>query len=121
MSRRWTGSSVTVVERRSSTVGGSLRTAILRLGESSIGSRARRPSARAGSLLHPREMTADDRRDVIRPRRVERPLLILVRRGGLEPTCPHRQPRFSLPRLPIPTPPPEPTLYPTPPPPPPDR
>src|SRR6188472_3145207 len=37
-SRRWTGSSVTVVERRSSTVGGSLRTAILRLGESSIGS-----------------------------------------------------------------------------------
>src|SRR4051812_19926394 len=36
-SRRWTGSSGTVVERRSSTVGGSLRTAYLRLGESSIG------------------------------------------------------------------------------------
>src|SRR6476659_4078727 len=36
-SRRWTGSSETVVERRSSTVGGSLRTAILRPGESSIG------------------------------------------------------------------------------------
>ena len=39
-SRRWTGSSGTVVERRSSTVGGSLRTAMLadvRRGESSIG------------------------------------------------------------------------------------
>src|SRR3954469_6106759 len=49
MSRRWTGSSVTVVERRSSTVGGSLRTAILRLGESSIGLRARRPRYGPGS------------------------------------------------------------------------
>jgi len=41
-SRRWTGSSETVVKRRSSTVGGSLRTEILRRGESSIGSVARR-------------------------------------------------------------------------------
>src|SRR3954451_15408381 len=48
MSRRWTGSSVTVVERRSSTVGGSLRTAILRLGESSIGLR---PDAAVGDAV----------------------------------------------------------------------
>src|SRR6185369_6867124 len=41
-SRRWTGSSGTVVERRSSTIRGSLRTAILRRGESSIGPAARR-------------------------------------------------------------------------------
>src|SRR4051794_41808433 len=108
MSRRWTGSSVTVVERRSSTVGGSLRTAILRLGESSIGSRARRPSARAGSLLHPREMTADDRRDVIRPRRVDRPLQILVRRGGARPPHPPRPPGFGFPLPPTPPPPPGP-------------
>src|SRR5688572_12191615 len=43
-SRRWTGSSVTVVERRSSTVWGSLRTAMLadvRRGESSIGRETR--------------------------------------------------------------------------------
>ena len=48
-SRRWTGSSGTVVERRSSTVRGSLRTAIVRRGESSIGPRARRLGGRTGS------------------------------------------------------------------------
>src|SRR4051812_46729341 len=48
-SRRWTGSSVTVVERRSSTIRGPLRTAISRRGESSIGSAAGRRSPLDGS------------------------------------------------------------------------
>src|SRR4051794_3095164 len=47
-SRRWTGSSVTVVERRSS-IRGPLRTAISRRGESSIGSAAGRRSPLDGS------------------------------------------------------------------------
>ena len=52
-SRRWTGSSETVVERRSSTVGGSLRTAIVRPGESSIGPGGDAATAAAGSRGSP--------------------------------------------------------------------
>src|SRR5687768_9839846 len=59
-SRRWTGSSVTVVERRSSTVWGSLRTAMLadvRRGESSIGRETRGWDAR---FLRPLRLRADE-------------------------------------------------------------